>query len=274
MAAGRRRRRPKSARLAGIFFAMLCVGGCAGIPDVRRADTQSDADATPRIFDLFDPARNRRIPVALYGDRRAARPLAIISHGYGGRNTDYAFLANALVARGYVVASLQQDLPGDPVPASRGDLAVLRKPIWQKGVDNILFAVRELEARGVARRGSAFVLTGHSNGGDTAMLFATLHPRRVSAAFSLDNRRMPMPRTARPRICSVRSADQSADPGVLPSADERRAFLIAITDVPGLRHDDMWDGASAMHKERMIAALDACLGRRRTIPSPSNAAGR
>jgi hypothetical protein len=93
-----------------------------------------------------------------------------------------------------------------------------------------------------------------------AMLFATNHPELVRAVFSLDNRRHPLPRTRRPRICSVRSADQQPDPGVLPSAEEQRALGMHVATVPGLHHNDMWDGAAPEHREKVLQALDACLG--------------
>ena len=40
--------------------------------------------------------------------------VAIISNGNTVRNTEYSFLANVLAARGYLVASIQQDIPTDP----------------------------------------------------------------------------------------------------------------------------------------------------------------
>ena len=44
----------------------------------------------------------------------AGCPIAFISNGNTVKNTEYSFLANALAARGYLVASVQQDLPTDP----------------------------------------------------------------------------------------------------------------------------------------------------------------
>ena len=41
-------------------------------------------------------------------------PVAIISNGNTVKNTEYSFLANVFAARGYLVASIQQDLPTDP----------------------------------------------------------------------------------------------------------------------------------------------------------------
>lgn len=242
-----------------IAFTFILVG-CAAQP--RLAD-RGLVPAAQRV-ELFDPARRRPVPVTLYGatNHRRAKPLAIISHGYGGHSTDYSFIASALVHRGYVVASIEHlERVGDPPMVNSGNLAELRRPVWQVGADSIGFVIQEMRRRGLADRTRGAVLVGHSNGGDMTMLFASEHPDEVLAALSLDHRRMPAPRTMRPRICSVRSSDLTADPGVLPSLVERKARGMVITDVP-VKHNDMWDGASAEHKEAMLAVLSACLNKR------------
>src|SRR6266436_859858 len=72
---------------------------------------------------LFDATRQRPISVDLAVRRDYEMkannglwklPVAIISNGNTVRNTEYSFLANVLAARGYLVASIQQDLPSDP----------------------------------------------------------------------------------------------------------------------------------------------------------------
>ena len=93
------------------------------------------------------------------------------------------------------------------------------------------------------------------------MLFAAQHKEMVAAVFTLDNRRMPMPRTARPRICSVRSSDLPADPGVLPSPAERKRYRMTIGNVPGLIHNDMSDAATAAQKRAMLRWIWRCLRR-------------
>src|SRR3569833_4155863 len=74
-------------------------------------------------LDLFDAARQRPVSVdiAVRRDYETKAnlglwklPLAIISNGNTVKATEYSFLANVLAARGYLVASLQQDLPSDP----------------------------------------------------------------------------------------------------------------------------------------------------------------
>jgi pimeloyl-ACP methyl ester carboxylesterase len=214
----------------------------------------------PRVLELVDTARARAIPVALYGATPGRpRPLALISHGYGGKNTDYSFIAEALAARGYVVASVQHELAGDPPMPTKGDPAVVRRPFWERGSANLMHVIRELRERRLADR-RPVLLVGHSNGGDSSLLFAARHGGMVGTVFTLDNRRMRIPRTSRPRICSVRSSDQPADPGVLPTAAERKRHRMAIGTVPVI-HNDMWDGATAAQKQAMLGWLRRCLGR-------------
>jgi pimeloyl-ACP methyl ester carboxylesterase len=216
--------------------------------------------AAPTTLELVDPARGRAVPVALYGAGPGRpRPLALISHGYGGRNTDYRFIAEALAAQGYVVASVQHELPGDPAMPTQGEPAVVRRPFWEQGAANLRFVIAELRARRIADR-RPVLLVGHSNGGDSSMLFAAQHGRLAGKVLTLDNRRMRMLRTARPRICSVRSSDQPADPGVLPTAAEQRRYRMVIGTVPGLIHNDMSDAATSAQKEAMLGWLWRCLG--------------
>ena len=243
----------KAAALLGAILAIAPAGPAQGKPPGA-----APANARLMTLDLLDARRGRAVPILLYGAGGRPRPLALISHGYGGTNRAYSFLAEALVARGYIVASIQHELTGDPEMPTAGEPAVVRRPWWEQGADTLEFAIRQLRALRFARRGRV-LLVGHSNGGDTSMLFAARRPDWVAAVFSLDSRRMPFPRTARPRICSVRSSDQVADPGVLPSPEEQARLGMVIGTVPGLIHNDMWDAATPERKAAVVALLDRCL---------------
>ena len=87
------------------------------------------------------------------------------------------------------------------------------------------------------------------------MLFATETPGEVSAVISLDSRRMPFPRVPRPRILSLRSSDQVADDGVLPTPEEQTKFGIRLVKLPATIHNDMWDGATDVQKSEMLAPI-------------------
>jgi predicted dienelactone hydrolase len=227
-------------------FPML--GACTR-PPVAPPDTESLA--------LYDSLRRRPVPLTLYRPAGVPLPrrLALLSHGYGAAATDYSFLSRELVARGYLVGSIQHDLPGDaPIPTT-GNLRETRRPAWQRGVENMRFVAAELRRRYPRLRTRRLLLLGHSNGGDMVMLFADQYPREVRYAISLDNRRMPLPRTRRPRVLSLRSSEQSADAGVLPGPDEQRRYRMSIVPLPYTPHNDLWDGATDAQKAEILGHL-------------------
>ena len=254
-----RPRSPLHLRITIMTLLSAFIAACT----TQSGSIQAGQSPAPTLsLDLYDAARQRHVPVALYNKPdRVQRPLAIISPGYGMPHTGYGFIANALAARGYVVAAIQQEQPGDPAPASSGNLAQLRRPIWKTGVDSIRFVMRDLEQRHISSPGPAAIVLGHSNGGDTSMLLATIAPDLTETVISLDNRRMPIPRTAAPRIYSIRSSDLPADEGVLPNPGEQSQFGIRLTTIAGLNHNDMWDGATPEQKSAMLAAIVACMDR-------------
>ncbi|WP_324671350.1 serine aminopeptidase domain-containing protein [Hymenobacter sp. GOD-10R] len=219
---------------------------------------------------LFDEARERTVPVTLYfpaanvsaaKSKKKKRKLALLNHGYGGQNTDYSFIAQILVAHGYFVASIQHELPTDEPNANTGNLRETRRPNWERGVQNMLFVRQQLQQRYPGLDEQHLLLVGHSNGGDMAMLFTHEHPQLVKKVISLDNRRMPLPRTRHPRILSIRSSDQVADEGVLPTAAEQKAFGIKIVKLPATIHNDVWDGATAAQKQEIGEAISNFLAR-------------
>ncbi len=74
-------------------------------------------------LNLFDATRQRpvAVDVAVRRDYEMKAddgywklPVAVISNGNTVKNTEYSFLANVFAARGYLVASIQQDIPSDP----------------------------------------------------------------------------------------------------------------------------------------------------------------
>jgi predicted dienelactone hydrolase len=80
-----------------------------------------------KTLDMFDGVRGRNVPVVIYQGETINKQVVIISHGYGAKNTEYSFIANALAARGYFVASIQHDLVTDACPKT-GTLWERRKP--------------------------------------------------------------------------------------------------------------------------------------------------
>ena len=66
-----------------------------------------------KTLDMFDKTRSRNIPVVIYQGEPINKPVVIISHSYGAKNTEYSFIANTLATRGYFVVSIQYDLKTD-----------------------------------------------------------------------------------------------------------------------------------------------------------------
>jgi predicted dienelactone hydrolase len=242
-----------------LFALMLLVCSCATTSRPAQAVTVAPVEMRTEPWALFDSARQRAIPVVLYlpmGSitKHRLKP-AILSHGYGGHNTDYTFLVQNLVAHGYAVASIQHELPTDAPMPTTGEVRVVRRPWLERGAQNIEFVRQALRRRYPRLDFSRLLLAGHSNGGDVAMLYVAEHPGHVERVISLDNRRVPLPRAARPRVLALRSSDQLADAGVLPTPAEQQQFGIVIVPLPHTVHNDMWDGATETQKAEMNAAV-------------------
>ena len=242
--------------------------GVAFAPALCGQESQSPATGSEgsgvktETLALVDPARGRQIPVAIYAavppSEQKLKP-AILSHGYGGKNTDYSFIANHLAAHGYYVASIQQEIPGDEPLPKTGKPYETRMPSWERGAQNILFVLGELRKTRPDLDYGQLLLIGHSHGGDTSMLFAREHPDLVHTVVSLDNRRMPFPRTKSPRLFSIRSSDQPADEGVIPSLEEQFRFGMRTVKLSATIHDDMWDGATKKQKAEILRHIDEFL---------------
>lgn len=208
----------------------------------------------------LDETRNRIIPVAFYTpetDRKIKRqPLIIFSHGYGaneGRaNLEYSYLTNYLASQGYFVASIQHELPTDSLLPMAGKPQIVRRSNWERGVSNILFVLNELKRTNHTLDYKQVILIGHSNGGDMTALFAHKYPDMVSKIITLDNRRMALPHTNKPKIYSLRSSDQPADEGVLPTEDEQKQFGMSIIKLPETIHNHMDNDANERQRKEII----------------------
>jgi hypothetical protein len=222
-------------------------------------------------LNLFDAARQRPVAVDLAVRRdyemRAQDgywklPVAIISNGNTVKNTEYSFLANVFAARGYLVASIQQDLPTDPPLMTKVGLPYVgRQGVYEKGEANILFVLGQLKNLQPNADYSRLTLVGHSNGGDTAMYFAVQHPELVSKVVTLDNLRVPFVLSDKLKILSFRSKDPhfQTDPGVLPTPEQAKAEGIDIVHTQ-FQHTEMSDRGPDSVKERIQTTLDQFLG--------------
>ena len=62
---------------------------------------------------------------------------------------------------------------------------------------------------------------------------------------------MELPRTKQPRIYSLRSSDQPADEGVLPTLMDQKKFEIKIIKLPNTIHNDMNDRGNTRQKKEI-----------------------
>jgi Chlorophyllase enzyme len=221
-------------------------------------------------LNLFDASRQRPISVDLAVRRDYETkadngfwklPIAIISNGNTVKNTEYSFLANALATRGYLVASIQQDLPSDPPLMTKVGLPYVgRREVYMRCEANILFVLGELQKRQPNADYDHLTLVGHSNGGDVSMYVAKQHPELVSKVITLDNLRVPFVHADKMKILSFRSKDPNfrTDPGVLPTPKEASAGGIDIVNT-GALHTDLSDRGPDSVKERIQATLDKFL---------------
>src|SRR5471032_1769834 len=106
---------------------------------------------------FYDAARENRpvaVDIAVRRDKEMQAnadmitlPVAILNHGNTVKFTEYSFLANVFAARGYLVVSIQHDLPTDaPMVTKVGELYVGRLPQYQRDVANIKFAIEKMRS--------------------------------------------------------------------------------------------------------------------------------
>jgi hypothetical protein len=222
-------------------------------------------------LNLFDTTRQRPVSVDLAVRRDYEMkadnglwklPIAIISNGNTVKNTEYSFLANVLAARGYLVASIQQDLPSDPPLVTKIGLPYVgRRGVYLRCEANIMFVLDKLQKLQPNADYNHLTLVGHSNGGDVSMYVAKQHPELVSKVVTLDNLRVPFDLRKGLKILSFRSKDPhfKTDPGVLPppgKADPKNVDIINT----GALHTELSDRGPESVKDRIQGTLDRFLG--------------
>jgi hypothetical protein len=188
-------------------------------------------------------------------------PVAVLNHGNTVKFTEYSFLGNIMAMRGYLVISIQHDLPTDaPMVTKVGEIYVGRLTQIERGVANIKFAVAEMQKRQPAADYEHLTVVGHSMGGDITMYFAKQYPERVRKVVTLDNLRVPFVTSGKFKILSFRSTDPQfkTDPGVIPDADDCDKAGITVVKT-GFQHNDMRDTGSEEAKASIQGMLDKFL---------------
>ena len=219
---------------------------------------------------FYDKSRGRPVAVdiAVRRDKEiqsqaglGTLPVAILNHGNTVKFTEYSFLANVFAARGYMAVSIQHDLASDaPLMTKVGELYVGRLPVYERGVDNILFAIKNLKKMQPHADYDHLTMVGHSNGGDIAVYFAKMHPDEVEKVVTLDNLRVPFMTDGKIKILSFRSQDPvfKADPGVVPDDEECEKAGITVVKT-GYQHNDLSDRGPDDVKANIQGMLDKFL---------------
>lgn len=207
---------------------------------------------------LYDQNRQREIPVAIYKPNieiTEKLKVIIFSHGYGFNKGDdylaYSYLTEFLASKGYFVVSIQHELTTDSLLPLTGNPQIVRRPFWERGADNILFVINEIKKSNPDLDYSHIALIGHSNGGDMTAFFPRKYPNMVEKIITLDNIRMTFPKAKKVKVYSLRSSDQPADKGVLPTKDEAEKYKIKIVRLANTAHNEMDDNANDQQRKEI-----------------------
>jgi Chlorophyllase enzyme len=224
-----------------------------------------------KTLTFYDPLRTDRpvaVDVAIRRDREMEAiaemitlPVAILNHGNTVKFTEYSFLANLLAARGYMVVSIQHDLETDePMVTQAGEEYVGRRPQYNRGIANIMFAIDELKKIQPNSDFRHLTMVGHSNGGDISMYFAKRHPDLIKKVVTLDNLRVPFITDGKFKILSFRSRDPvfKADPGVVPNDEMCQKAGITVVKTTYQHNDLSYRGPDHV-KNEIQAILDKFL---------------
>lgn len=217
---------------------------------------------------MFDPSRNRTIPIAIYPPKGPfkQKEVVIFSHGYnhneGSPYLGYTFLCKHLAKKGYLVVSIQHEDPKDSLLVKEGDPKIVRRPNWEKGVKNIDVVLDSLFKKYHWPEMQQFILIGHSNGGDMSALYADKHPSHISKLITLDHRRYPVARVSHPELLTLRSSDFTADVGVLPDSTKAAELGMQIIQMKDVKHNDMTDEGTSAQKAEILQYIDKFLSKK------------
>lgn len=243
-----------------LYLSLIFLASIFFNKDASAQSLKSTFQLKTDSLNLFDTTRNRSVPVMLYlpisDIKIGEQKLVIFSHGYYQNmpfgNKQYSYLTEDLAAHGYLVASIQHELPTDDLIPTTGIPQVVRKPFWDRGADNILFVISELKKLYPDVDFKNITLIGHSNGGDMTALFPQKYPGVVNKIITLDNRRMALPKIKGLKVYSLRSSDQPADEGVLLTTEEQKKFGITIIKLPDTIHNDMDNRGTKEQQKEII----------------------
>lgn len=212
---------------------------------------------------LQDQARQREIPIELSLPAapctKAPCPVALLSGGYGNGYKEYRFLVDELNRNGWLVVSVEHQLPTDAKLDRNEDVGPQLKTMRRRGVANLRFVQESLSKSHPGYDWRHLTLIGHSLGGDISAERAGEGDPTITRVVTLDNRRAALPRAAAVKVLSIRASDTQAEAGVLPDAQEQKQNGACIVKLPGARHNDMYDGGGAELKAAIVKVTHAFL---------------
>jgi predicted esterase len=225
----------------------------------KSVDNKSVFTVSLDTLKLYDKSRQREISVAIYKPKTDKKirnqKVVIFSHGYGqnkgGDYLAYSYLTEFLASKRFFVISIQHELSTDNLLPLTGIPQIVRRPFWERGADNIFFVINKFKKTNSQLDFNHITLIGHSNGGDMTALFPQKYPNIVDKIITLDNRRMALPRTKKPKIYSLRSSDQPADEGVLPKEVEIKKYGMKIVKLLSTTHNEMDDNANDKQRKEI-----------------------
>jgi predicted esterase len=242
--------------ICSLLFVFSLLTGC-----LTNKKVSSNKNYTYKLdtLTLFDESRKREIPIAVYKPKIDNPKIVIFSHGYGqnkgGDYLTYSYLTEYLASKGYYVVSIQHELATDSLIDIKGIPQIVRRPFWERGADNILFVINKLKKSSPELDYKHITLIGHSNGGDMTALFPQKYSEIVAKIITMDNRRMALPRTTNPKVYSLRSSDQPADQGVLPTDEELKKYSMTIVKLPNTIHNNMDNKANESQRKEITNYL-------------------
>ena len=190
-------------------------------------------------------------------------PIVIIHADRNIRPNEYSFLGQILASKNYYVIVLQKKNDKTINRNEKGVMIPRQPPITdssdfnqelEKRSKEILYDLehyikKQEKNNHLNLDANNLVLIGHSNGGDMSMMFATLHPERVSKIISLDSRRYPFPRNPKLEILRFGAIDDEPDEGVVPESG------VQVIYVKGARHIDLCDRGIPEMKEEIKQSI-------------------
>lgn len=219
----------------------------------KSVESKSHYEFSLDTLKLYDQSRQREIPIAIYKPTSKVsgnQKIVIFSHGYG-QNKGGDYLTEFLAAKGFFVVSIQHELATDSLLPMTGNPQIVRRPFWERGADNILYVINELKRTNPYLDFKHITLIGHSNGGDMTALFPQKYPNIVEKIVTLDNRRMALPKSKKVKVYSLRSSDQPADEGVLPTEKEIKKYKMKIVKLANTTHNEMDDNANDKQRKEI-----------------------